>query len=230
MAILTFGEASTDYADPPSFLDLDSLRPVVGVETSATLLDDFGFGINLTGTALTYAPAGITGGTVTGIDVFAPGGASIFTITGLSAGAAEVAADLSVGKLDIALLRGKDQVYGSSHGDIIAGGGGNDRLFGGGGRDIVAGMDGQDRMTGGAGGDFFVFNPNKGVDTIVDFTDTGGRQDDVIVVRRANFAEIVLVEDGNDLLIEFGTKGTLRILNQTAADLGADDFTFSLPF
>ena len=230
MAVLTFGEASTDYADPTSFVDLASLHPVGATATLATLIDGFGFGFRMTGTGLTYGPAGITGGTVTGVEVFALGGASIFAITGLSAAAAAVAMDLSAGNLDIALLRGKDQVFGSSHGDILAGGGGNDQLFGGGGRDILAGMDGQDRMKGGAGSDYFVFKPNKGMDTIADFTDTGGGNDDLITVRRAMFAEIVLVQDGNDLLIEFGTSGVLRILNHTAAEMGTDDFAFALPF
>lgn len=229
MAVITYGEASSDYASPTDFLDLASMQGIVATPTLAVLVDKNGFGLRVTGIDLDYSVAGITGGLATAFEVFAAGGGIIYSITGLSTPAAPLATDLSAGQLALSLLSGNDRVNGSSHGDIMAAGGGNDRLFGGGGRDIIAGMNGVDRMAGGAGADYFVFKANNGTDIILDFTDTGGRSDDVIALRRGAFDSMVMEDDGNDVLLHFGTSGTLRILNQTAAEMGADDFTFSLP-
>jgi serralysin len=230
MAVLRYGEALADFGSPIDQIDIPSLDPVTATEDLASLADKNGAVVNITGTLLAYSAEGIVGGFVTGVEMFAPGGGSLFSITGINTEAGSfVASFLATGDVDIAVLAGNDRIFGSSNSDLLAGGAGDDRIFGGGGRDLLGGMDGRDKMTGGLGADVFVFAPNQGRDTVMDFTDTGGRNDDFIAVRPAMYDRMVMTQEGNDVLLSFGKAGSLLILNQTMAEMGLDDFTSGLP-
>lgn len=232
MAIIRYGEAMTDLGNPIDQIDLPSMSPTVATGTFASLTDKNGAVVNLTGSAFTYSLAGLTGGTLTGLEMIAPGGASLFSITGLNVLAADyVAGFLASGFVDISLLGDNDKVIGSSKADLMFAGGGNDRLFGGGGRDVMGGMDGRDQLTGGAGGDVFIFAKNTGVDRVMDFADSGGRADDFIGVKAAQYDAMQMTQEGADVLLDFGRLGKLLILDQTLAEMGADDFLVgALPF
>lgn len=151
---------------------------------------------------------------MTGIALFEPGEGSLFSVIGVSADAATLAANfLATGDLDASLLDG------------------NDRIFGGGGRDLLAGMDGRDQMTGGTASDLFVFQVNKGVDTVIDFADTAARGDDYIAVTRNLYDRMVMTQQGSDVLLDFGRAGAVLVLDQAVAEMGVDDFWFKgLPF
>lgn len=231
MATIRYGEAMTNFGDPTDQIHIRSLQPTLATATAATFTDKNGAMIKLTGTGLTYGVEGVTGGSLTGIEAIAAGGGKLITMTGLSALAAPVVADfLATGSVGLELLDGNDRMFGSSKSDILAGGGGNDRLFGGAGRDVLGGMDGRDQLTGGAAADIFIFAPNQGVDTVMDFEDSGVRTDDFISVVPRFMDKMVMTQEGDDVLLTFGRAGSLLILNQTVAEMGADDFLGALPF
>jgi len=220
-----YGEGLANYSSPIEEVDLTTLALTGNTALLATLTDAAGAAITITGTGLKYKAGAITGGTITAIEVSAPGGDSLFSITGISEPAAQTYAFfVASGDLNLAALGGDDRIYGSSKGNLLLGGGGNDRVFGGGGRDFMAGMDGRDQLTGGKGSDVFVFVPNKGVDKIMDFADAGLAGDDFIAVRPRQMENMVMTQQGDDVLLTFGTAGSLLVLKQTLAEMGADDF------
>ena len=86
-------------------------------------------------------------------------------------------------------------------------------------------------MTGGAASDLFVFQVNKGVDTVIDFADTGARGDDYIAVTRNLYDRMVMTQQGSDVLLDFGRAGAVLVLDQAVGEMGVDDFWFKgLPF
>ncbi|WP_159978047.1 calcium-binding protein [Roseobacter cerasinus] len=64
---------------------------------------------------------------------------------------------------------GDDTVNSADGDDVTYGGSGDDLLLGGAGNDTLTGDAGTDTLTGGSGADVFVFKPNTGTDTIIDF-------------------------------------------------------------
>ena len=227
MAVIRYGNAMTNFGSPLDQIHIPSLLPTTTTLTFASLTDKDGGVVNITGTGLKYSLAGITGGTVTGVELLAPGGGSLFSVTGINEPALTVSTFLLTGTVTIALLDGDDRIYGSSKRDLLVGGAGNDKVLGGGGGDFIGVMDGRDKLTGGAGSDAFIFATNKGMDTIMDFADANAASDDVIAVRKAMLDKMVTTQVGNDVLLDFGKAGTLLILNQTVAEMGADDFVTS---
>ena len=86
-------------------------------------------------------------------------------------------------------------------------------------------------MSGGTGGDVFVFTPNGGIDTIVDFENGAATMnlqafpfnsiDDIIA------AGGTIVADGPNTVITLGTGGPQIVLLGTApADVDPSDFVF----
>ncbi|MBR3497614.1 MAG: hypothetical protein IKO05_01315 [Selenomonadaceae bacterium] len=74
---------------------------------------------------------------------------------------------------------GKDKLYGKNGDDTLRGGkgndylsgqNGNDKLVGGSGKDTLWGGKGDDTLYGQSGDDVFIYKPNEGKDTIMDFS------------------------------------------------------------
>lgn len=119
---------------------------------------------------------------------------------------------------------GDDTIKGGGGSDLIDGGGGNDLLEGGSGQDTIIGAGGDDTLQGGDGADTFQFSETDVADTILDFA-----QDiDTIEIQSgaAVFADLVIEQDGDDVLIGFG-EGQIRVVADTVEAFGEDDFLFS---
>lgn len=139
---------------------------------------------------------------------------------------------------DIFGLGGNDRLYGYGGNDELEGGSGNDRLYGGSGNDELDGGSGNDTLTGGAGNDelegglgrdLFIYGSGK--DSIDDFTPG----DDRIGLDKSlgidSFAELMskasIVDDGDDVLFDFGGGNTLRLEDTALNSLKAADFGFT---
>ncbi|MBY6134194.1 hypothetical protein KUV61_00005 [Nocardioides marinus] len=139
-------------------------------------------------------------------------------------------------KGDDLLLGGKDDdaLYGGKGNDTLKGGTGNDLLLGrldndviagGKGRDTLKGGKGEDFLTGGFGADTFVFGRDHGNDTITDF----GQGNDLIEIIRGakSLEQVTFSQDGNDVLLSFGST-TVLVESTTVAELNdADHFLFT---
>ncbi len=127
---------------------------------------------------------------------------------------------------------GKDTLVGSGGKDTLDGGNGNDSLTGGNGNDTLRGSDGKDKLDGqggddtlkgGADADTFLFKAGKGNDTIKDF-ETGL---DMIKFKKLGDTGTVLAaatEIDDDVVFDFGSDGSLTVLNVSLADLSGDVF------
>ena len=127
--------------------------------------------------------------------------------------------------------RGRDALFGGRGRDRLEGGDGDDRLKGGKGRDRLDGGSDDDRLKGGAGDDVFVFDGRFGRDRIADFD---ARDDDeridlsgVSAIRSFNDLRRNHLEDrGDDVLIDAGDAGRIRLEDVRFSDLDRDDFIF----
>ena len=124
---------------------------------------------------------------------------------------------------------GHDVLWGGRGRDRLDGDGGHDRLHGGAGRDRLEGGSGNDRLEGGDGDDVFVFKGRFGRDRIADFDarDDGERIDlsRVSEVRSWNDLRKHHLEDrGDDVLIDVGDAGRIRLEDVRLGDLDRDDF------
>lgn len=119
---------------------------------------------------------------------------------------------------------GADTIKGGGGGDLIDGGGGADLLEGGTGQDTLTGKGGDDTLKGDGGVDTFQFQATDINDTILDFT----QNVDVIEIQSGAtaFADLVIEQDGADVLIGFGA-GQVRVVTDTVAAFSEDDFIFS---
>lgn len=100
----------------------------------------------------------------------------------------------------------------------LNGGWGNDRLDGGGGDDTLIGQNGDDILTGGAGRDVFVFRPGEGDDRITDFNPEEDRIGVDAAISRGNLS---VTHQGDDLLIRFGSDGSVLLKHLSLSDLDA---------
>jgi Ca2+-binding RTX toxin-like protein len=86
--------------------------------------------------------------------------------------------DALYGGLDI------DKLYGGIGNDDLSGGAGNDMIYGGAGNDYIVGEAGKDVLSGGAGSDTFVYYAAEDIgDTITDFANVTGNNDQFIIAR-----------------------------------------------
>ena len=134
---------------------------------------------------------------------------------------------------------GNDELYGYVDNDTMHGGAGDDVLgrnnggSGGRGDDILDGGDGDDTLfggvgtntlTGGAGADTFVYDMSQaGYDTIEDFS-----SEDVLDIQGLAGTELVLVESGDDVVIDMadngGVNGSITLKDTSIDDLTASQF------
>lgn len=120
-----------------------------------------------------------------------------------------------------------DLLVGGLGHDELDGGAGNDQLDGGAGNDILIGGLGHDMLTGGAGADQFVFNSlDERLDTITDFTTTGGAQDELVLA--SSMFEGFTGDDAFDLIgdgfLRAQSASSNRTNIQIDVDGGGDEF------
>jgi len=119
---------------------------------------------------------------------------------------------------------GSDILRGGGNTDTLRGGGGADTLRGGGGSDLLIGNKGADTLIGGGDADRFHFDRRGGSDVIKDF------QDDLDTIEFDNFGSFTThadalafaAEQGNDVLFDFGSNGSLLVEDVTIAQLEDD--------
>ncbi len=124
---------------------------------------------------------------------------------------------------------GDDTMLGAGANDIFVGLAGDDTLIGNGGDDVLAGGAGTDVMTGGTGADRFVFATGDGADTVTDFETAVA--DEVIdltnVAGLVDYTDLITtyaVQDGGDVVIDFGGGTVLTLQSTSLAALSEDDF------
>ena len=103
---------------------------------------------------------------------------------------------------------GDDGMNGNAGNDILLGGAGNESFItGGAGDDVIEGGSGDDYfLSGGTGNDVFVFKPDFGYDTIVDF-EAGAGTDDVLKLEGlgvSTFADLlaISIQQSDGTLVE----------------------------
>lgn len=114
---------------------------------------------------------------------------------------------------------GRDSLLGEDGGDRLDGGAGTDALDGGLGVDTLIGGAGKDQITGGAGRDTYVFGLGSGVDSVIDFVDAGGAEDDRIDARGYDFANVRAigkVASGDNLVLNLGGGNSVTLLQYLA--------------
>ncbi len=122
---------------------------------------------------------------------------------------------------------GKDVIRGGAGNDILRGGDGNDKLFGGAGDDVINGGANGDDLTGGAGQDTFLRIYEDFTDNILDFE--AGAGGDILRIRGSaytKFSELLLRQEGNDTILEFGPTGSTTLKNINMNSLIAANFAF----
>ncbi len=125
---------------------------------------------------------------------------------------------------------GKDKLYGGTGVDLLMGGDGNDKLYGGKGNDKLEGDDGNDKSWGGNGKDRFIFRRGDGDDKILDFKDNFDTLvlDDALwrnndkIVTKADILDAFASQQGDDLLFDFGARGSILIEDMTEAAIKND--------
>ena len=131
-----------------------------------------------------------------------------------------------------------ENLSGSSFADILSGDDGQNLLIGRDGDDVLFGLSGNDRLiggrgddilTGGLGADQFMFELGDGNDIITDFAPVG--QGDTIRfsgVEGLDFETLLsnAIEDGGDVVFNYGEGSTLRLEAVSLSDLTAADFEF----
>lgn len=123
----------------------------------------------------------------------------------------------------------KDRLVGTADDDRIRGLKGNDRLIGRAANDILAGGAGDDILKGGVGDDVLrggkgndvCFLQNNGIDTIQGFSDG---QDKLKLTSGLSFSNLVITQQGNDVLIGAGTSKFALITGVNANQITAADF------
>lgn len=120
---------------------------------------------------------------------------------------------------NIADLTGFENITGTAYADSLAG---NSLV------NILVGGEGADQLRGRGGGDFFVFANGFGLDTILDWQDTGSGFEDMIDLRG-----VTGVHGIGDLVIAYGANATITIgssvitLTGVTSGLDAGDFMFA---
>ena len=151
------------------------------------------------GFGFTFFNGAVTGGTVTGTDLYDTGNGGLqYTINGLSHSAVTtynlVQANNAEG-LRAFFLNGGDLIIGSEQADSLRGYTGNDSMAGGNGNDTLTGDDGDDVLDGGAGNDSLV----------------GGAGDDTY-----------LVDSAADTIVETAASGYDTVESQVSFTLAAE--------
>ena len=114
---------------------------------------------------------------------------------------------------------GDDVVNGGTGNDLVYGNAGADTLRGDSNNDILLGGEGDDVLFGGRGADAFVFDADGGADTVQDFS---ADQGDMLYFGSDLGADPAAIfelatQEGRNVVFDFGTDGTVTVLNTTLA-------------
>ena len=126
-------------------------------------------------------------------------------------------------------LHNIENIYGSTHDDLLTGNNGANVLFGNAGADILDGRKGPDRLEGGKGNDTFIFHPGrKNTTSVTDFID-GEDRIDLSGFGSLSFSDLAISVKTGDALIDLTAHGGGRILLRrfNPGDLDAADFIFA---
>ncbi|WP_262689391.1 hypothetical protein [Kordiimonas aestuarii] len=123
------------------------------------------------------------------------------------------------------LLEGSviENAYGAGGNDTITGNSADNLLEGNAGDDILRGAGGNDTLSGGAGNDTLRFDEDWNTDTVTDYTD--GEDHILLAVRDLVFDDLVITQQGADVLISDGAGNTILLEGVAATDLDASDFS-----
>ena len=122
-----------------------------------------------------------------------------------------------------------ENIFGSSHDDLLTGDGGNNVLLGNAGSDILDGQGGADRLEGGTGKDIFIFHPgHTRTDSIIGFVN-GEDRIDLAGFGGLSFNDLAIIAEGDDSVIDLtGNDGSRIILRRfNPLDLDPSDFLFA---
>nr|MDA8124879.1 hypothetical protein [Deltaproteobacteria bacterium] len=118
---------------------------------------------------------------------------------------------------------GNDHLYGETGNDVLQGEEGNDILYGWQGDDILNGGAGNDTLYGGFGAsdhyvigtngnDTYLFGRGSGLDTIMDWDETLGNMDTILLDAEINAADVTLSRSQSDLVVSLiGTEDRLTV-------------------
>ncbi|WP_275390242.1 S8 family serine peptidase [Xenorhabdus bovienii] len=110
-------------------------------------------------------------------------------------------------------------------------GDGNDTLVAGNSDALLDGGRGNNTLTGGAGKDFFVVHRREaGNDIITNFEAARGEIIDLVGFRGKTFADLQLMQQGEDVKIELGNGQNIVLKNQLVTGISAENFKFQDTF
>ncbi len=134
----------------------------------------------------------------------------------INAGAGDDVAYGGIGNDTLRGLGGRDKLFGGKGNDNLQGGNNKDIVKGGAGNDIIEGGKHDDTLFGGAGRDTFLFVPDAGSDTIMDFDISRD------TIRLDNVSGISITQTESGLRITH-TGGTIDLLGLSDGDLSSGD-------
>ncbi|MDX7988787.1 serine protease [Xenorhabdus sp. 12] len=110
-------------------------------------------------------------------------------------------------------------------------GDGNDTLVAGNSDALLDGGRGSNTLTGGTGKDFFVIHRrDAGNDIITNFEAARGEIIDLVGFRGKTFADLQLVQQGEDVKIDLGNEQNIVLKNQIVTGISAENFKFQDTF
>jgi Ca2+-binding RTX toxin-like protein len=123
---------------------------------------------------------------------------------------------------------GIEKIIGSQFDDGLFGNGANNSLNGGAGDDVLRGGAGNDWLVGGEGKDTFVYKNSYGFDVVADYEEGVDQFDLSGVSGISSYAHVraLMVQSGDDVIVNFGGGNKLKILDTTLATLDANQGDF----
>ena len=102
--------------------------------------------------------------------------------------------------------------------NVLTGNSANNTLSGADGNDVLYGNAGNDTLNGGAGNDTYTFSLNGGNDTVTDAGADSTTQDKVLFTNDVLQNTVALFQDGQNLIVGYGSTDAITITNQAASD------------
>ncbi|NLW35941.1 MAG: hypothetical protein GXY80_10745, partial [Syntrophorhabdus aromaticivorans] len=106
--------------------------------------------------------------------------------------------------------------------NVLTGNSANNTLSGADGNDVLYGNAGNDTLNGGAGNDTYTFSLNGGNDTVTDAGADSTTQDKVLFTNDVLQNTVALFQDGQNLIVGYGSTDAITITNQAASDYGVE--------